>query len=132
MSFDWSKYTILVVEDDQDMRLILHDVLSKKKVSTLLAGNGEEALKVLESHRIDFILSDVQMPIVDGVELLKRVRAKNPRIPIVLLATGQSQLTADQAKALGAGDLISKPFKSKDLLLKIQSLIEAETDQAGV
>jgi CheY-like chemotaxis protein len=129
MSFDWSKYTVLVVEDDKDMRMILLDVLTRKNIKTLSADNGSEALKILEEQNVDFVLSDIQMPVLNGVELLKRVRAKNPFIPIVLLATGESQITSDEAKALGAADLISKPFKIKELLLKMQSLIEAQFSQ---
>lgn len=126
MSFDWSNYNILIVEDDQDMRQILYDVLKKKKANTYAAENGEEALKILEIYAVDFILSDVQMPVLDGVGLLKRVRAKNPDIPIFLLATGESQITADQAKALGAAGLINKPFKSKELFQQIQNLLESQ------
>ena len=124
MSFNWSDYVIMIVEDDKDMQQTLCELLRKKGAKIYSADNGQAALEVLEKHQIDFVISDVQMPIMDGVELLKKIKERNPEIPIVLLATGQALITAEIAESKGAAGLIQKPFTSKALLERVQNLLQ--------
>lgn len=120
MSIDWKKYRLLVVEDDSDMRDSLVDLLSEEGCRVWNAANGKDALNILSEQAIDLVLSDVQMPIMDGEELLKIIREKDPKVPIVLLATGQSHLSKEDAVKAGACDLIQKPFDAAEIIKKIE------------
>jgi CheY-like chemotaxis protein len=127
MSFEWKNHTILVVDDDLDMLVVLGELFQDEGAKVYSASNGQKALDVLSQHKVDFILSDIQMPVVDGVALLKQIRAQNKEIPIVLLATGQSNLTVDSAISLGAAGLIYKPFEGLGLLNTVKTLLTNQT-----
>lgn len=120
---DWSHLNILVVEDDLAMLEMICLSLQRKQAQIFTATNGVEAFDIVESKKVDIVISDIIMPVMDGVELLKKIRERDPTIPIVLLATGQSQLTEEEALASGAKGLIHKPFKMQFLLNKIEELI---------
>lgn len=123
MSFVWSNYCIMIVEDDTDMLDVISGIFQDTGAKVLTATNGKEAFELLLHSKIDFVLSDVQMPIMNGTDLLKKIRIRNPEIPIVLLATGQSSLTPESAKELGAADLIHKPFKMNEITKLVQSYL---------
>lgn len=106
-----SNFSILVVEDDSALLKVLSTYFKRTGATVFQATNGQEAYQIVENENIHFILSDVQMPIMNGVELLKKIRISKPIIPIILLATGQSELTKEDALKLGASGLIHKPFK---------------------
>ena len=74
--------------------------------------------------KIDLVLSDIKMPIMDGIELLKSINACDQHMPLVWLMTGQSDLKEEAALALGAQGLLSKPFKLQVLLGKIKESLE--------
>lgn len=120
----WVGINILVVEDDKALLDVLCDYFKISGATIFKASDGQQALQIVETERIDFVLSDVQMPVMDGIELLKKIRIKNPDIPIVLLATGQSQLTEESALGLGASGLIQKPFKLNEITERISQLLE--------
>jgi DNA-binding NtrC family response regulator len=116
---DWSKYKVLVVEDEEDLRNILCMFFKRRKAAKVMSAcNGEEALKIVEGESVDLVLSDVRMPGTDGVWLLDKLRQRNPEIPVVFLATGFADLSESEAKARGALGLIPKPF-SVTVLFKI-------------
>ncbi len=122
---DLSAFKIMVVEDDVTYNEALCEMFRLENAEVFSALNGKEALAILSLTSVDFVVSDVQMPVMDGPALLKDLRAKHPDIPIVLLATGHAQLTEKDALSMGANGLIHKPFSFdllvstvKDLLLK--------------
>jgi CheY-like chemotaxis protein len=93
-----------------------------KKVFT--ASNGSEGIEIVLKEEIDLVISDVQMPVMTGLELLKSIRAHNPKIPIVVLATGHSHLTEEMATEAGASGLIHKPFRLAEIKKLAKSLLE--------
>lgn len=109
---------ILVVEDDSDLREVLSEFMARKVKNVFSAANGQEAMEVINSQKIDIVLSDVQMPVMDGIELLESIMAKSGHQPKVLLATGHSSITEAEAISKGAKMLINKPF-SFDMLENI-------------
>lgn len=123
MSINWQDFSILIVEDDGAMRLVLCKIFSKLGVQLYSAENGQQALNIMKIQKIHLVLSDVQMPIMDGVELLKQADAKNCELPIFLLATGHSDLTEESALSLGAVGLIHKPFNIQTLVEKTQKIL---------
>jgi CheY-like chemotaxis protein len=124
-----SNFSILIVEDDSALLKVLSTYLKKAGATVFQATNGQEAYQIVETENIHFVLSDVQMPIMNGVELLKKIRVTKPIIPIVLLATGQAELTKDDALKFGASGLIHKPFKLLSLHDEIVRLMnKSETN----
>lgn len=102
--------TVLVVDDDEVLRNALVMRLEAEGFQVLSASGGREAMEVINSQpQIDFVLSDIQMPGGDGVELLKSIRAKFPSIPVVCMLSGFSQYSKDEIVKAGAIDLVSKP-----------------------
>lgn len=118
---------ILVVEDDHDLREVVAEWLSLPGVNVFQAENGKEALKVIEANanNIDMVVSDIKMPYVDGMELLKIIRQKNSTIPVVLLTTGESSVTEAEAKASGAIGLLPKPFEIETLVELVKSVVNS-------
>jgi len=115
---------ILVVDDDTTNRKLIHTILSKKGFDVLEAGNGIEAFNELSHNKdIAIILLDIVMPVMDGIEFLKEIRAKPEYInlPIIVLTTDDSKKT--QATLLGANDVLIKPISPVTLIEKIGNYI---------
>ena len=105
---------ILLVDDDISFRGALMATLEIAGHDITSAENGLEALEVLKENKFDLIISDIQMPKMNGVDLTKEVR-KNSQIPIILI-TGFSQIfETKQAFEIGANDFIPKPFEREDI-----------------
>lgn len=110
---------ILVVEDDPDLLGILGEFLIMQGADVSQALNGKEALDMLNSKKFDLVLSDVQMPVMDGVELIRAIKKTDKNSPVVFLTTGHSSLDEISAQDLGAAAFIVKPFKLQQLLNNI-------------
>jgi DNA-binding NtrC family response regulator len=106
--------TILIVDDDDAVRGILFEVLSEKYLCHT-ASRAEEALQYLEIEKYDAILTDVAMPGLDGVSLLKRVLLRDASTPVILISGRGSGRLAEQLMALGAFAYLSKPFDLDEL-----------------
>ncbi len=113
--------TILVVDDDPDIRNLVSVHLKELNFTILEANNGHEALNILENHPCDMAIVDIMMPIMDGYELTKDIRAVYD-IPIILL-TAKSQIE-DKEKGflLGTDDYIVKPFEPRELIFRVKAL----------
>ena len=116
---------ILVVEDQEDNRQILRDLLGNAGFELLEAENGEQALAALASHRPDLILMDIQLPIMDGYEATRRIRADFKMNSIPIIAVTSYALTGDEAKALAAGcnAYVTKPYSPRALLAKVREYV---------
>ena len=116
---------ILVVEDQEDNRQILRDLLTKNGYEIIEAENGEEALIAVEKQRPDLIVMDIQLPILDGYEATRRIKA-NPElrsIPIIVVTS--YALSGDETKAREAGcdAYVTKPYSPRQLLAKIREYL---------
>ena len=107
---------ILVVEDDQSLREAIYETLRLSGFDAVTVSNGEDALALLERQKVSLVLSDVQMPEMDGNELLKRVRAVRSDLPFVLMTAFGSIEKAVEAIQEGATDYLVKPFDSEVFL----------------
>jgi two-component system cell cycle response regulator DivK len=113
---------ILVVEDQEDNRRILRDLLASAGFQILEAEDGERGVAAAESHHPDLILMDIQMPIVDGYEATRRIKA-NPElcgIPLIVVTSYALGGDEDKARAAGCDDYIAKPYSPRQLLAKIK------------
>ena len=123
---------ILVVDDEKVFSSYLEQILSRKGYESEVAQNGEEALTLCEQSNFDLILSDIKMPKMDGLSLLKNVREKsqqpgNERLSetafIIMTAHGSVE-TAVEAMKLGASDYITKPFNAQEVVMIIEKVFE--------
>ena len=114
---------VLVVDDDPDIRELLFTALEDEGFEVVPAGNGQEALAIIETFRPDVIVLDLMMPVMDGWQFAAELRARDEDIPIVLLSAARDLAT--HAKALSAAEIIEKPFDLSDLLPKIARVASA-------
>lgn len=124
MSINLKDFNLLIVEDDENLREALCDFFVEEGANVFTANNGEEAIQTTLTEKVDLILSDIKMPVMDGIELLKSINACDHNVPLVWLMTGQSDLKEEAALALGAEGLLSKPFKLSFVLEKIKLSLE--------
>jgi signal transduction histidine kinase/DNA-binding response OmpR family regulator/ligand-binding sensor domain-containing protein len=119
------KKRILVVEDEKEIHAYMKDLLSDK-YKIISAYNGTEALKILDNELPDIIISDVMMPVMDGVELCKRVKndLRTCHIPFIMLTAKNSVLHRIEGLESGANSYIPKPFYPEHLIIRIQKLLE--------
>lgn len=117
--------TILVVEDNVDMRGYIRSIL-REQYNVLEAANGEEALHILNSNPVDFIVSDLMMPVMDGIELSRRVKDTFTisHIPFLMLTARTSQEARLESYRMGVDEYLLKPFDETLLLTRIQNILE--------
>src|SRR5262245_8823182 len=114
---------ILIVEDQEDNRMIMRDVLSSAGYDLIETVNGEDGVKLAHSERPDLILMDIQLPIIDGYEATRQIKGSTVLKSIPIIAVTSYALSGDQAKARAAGcdGYVSKPFSPRELLAMICS-----------
>ena|SRR5579859_7236731 len=106
---------LLVVDDDEDIRELVARILRKEGYQVQTAGDGEEAMALIQREPIDLVVSDVNMPGMDGLSLLKMVKAIAGEIPVVLVTAGGSLDAGMHAIDYGALSYLSKPVDAADL-----------------
>ena len=116
---------ILIVEDDENIRLLLQFALESHQYEVVLAENGAEGLKAAESETPDLIISDVMMPLMDGFEMCKLIRgdARTQSIPIILMTAQDGDEQEVRGLEAGADDYIQKPVRPKRLLARIRLIL---------
>jgi two-component system cell cycle response regulator DivK len=116
---------ILVVEDHEDNRRILRDLLRATGYEMVEAHDGEAALERVLSERFDLILMDIQLPGIDGYEVARRIRADsaNAAIPIIAVTSYALMGDEDKARSAGCNDYVSKPYRPRELLAKIREYL---------
>jgi two-component system cell cycle response regulator DivK len=116
---------ILVVEDQEDNRRILRDLLASVGYEIIEAVTGEQGIALAEAQRPDLILMDIQLPGVDGYEATRRIKANDALRHIPIIAVTSYALSGDDTKALEAGcdAYIAKPYSPRELLAKIRQYV---------
>ena len=116
---------ILVVEDQEDNRQILRDLLASTDYEIVEAVNGVEALAAVAKQRPDLILMDIQLPILDGYEATRRIKANPELRTIPIIAVTSYALSGDEAKAMAAGcdGYFAKPFSPRVILAKVREFL---------
>lgn len=118
------KERILVVDDESGMRDFLSIMLKKDGYDVSLAENGEEALRSVQKDIFDLVITDVKMPGIDGIDVLKAVKEASPETVVIMITAYAATETAVEAMKLGAYDYITKPFKVDEIRLVIQKALE--------
>jgi DNA-binding response OmpR family regulator len=116
---------ILVADDDGLTARFLHSLLSEKGYDVAVADDGEQALELVGTHRPDLILSDMVMPYLDGMDLLRALRGdvRHARIPIILLSLKDREEDIVAGLEGGADDYVVKPFNARELLARVRKLL---------
>src|SRR5215467_2518820 len=115
---------LLIAEDEANLRLVLQKELQRLGYRVQAADNGESALRRLEESNVDVLLCDINMPVMDGMELLRRVHER-PNPPEVIMLTGQGTIeTAVEAMKLGAYDYLTKPYSINELDVRVRQAAE--------
>ncbi len=116
---------ILVIEDHEDNRRILRDLLTSAGYEIIEAVTGEEGVSSAETHLPDLIVMDIQLPGVDGYEATRRIKANPTLRHIPIIAVTSYALSGDDVKALEAGcdAYIAKPYSPRELLVKIRQYL---------
>jgi two-component system, cell cycle response regulator DivK len=116
---------ILVVEDTEDNRKIIRDLLTSVGYELIEAVDGGEGVALAQSERPDLILMDIQLPIIDGYEATRRIRAIPELADVPIIAVTSYALSGDEAKtrAAGCNGYVAKPFSPRHLLAKIREFL---------
>jgi two-component system, cell cycle response regulator DivK len=119
---------ILVVEDQEDNRIILRRLLSSAGYDLIEAVNGEDGVALALSTRPDLILMDIQLPVMDGYEATRRIKSNAELKSIPVIAVTSYALSGDEAKARAAGcdAYVAKPFSPRQLLAKVREYLPTE------
>lgn len=114
---------ILLIDDDKNLCRITKYQLEKNGYQVEVAYSGKEGLKKFEQTYFDVLVSDVQMPDISGLELVKRIREKNEDIPVIIITAFGSVESAIQASGVGADDYLVKPFTKEQLIFTIEKIM---------
>lgn len=117
---------ILIVDDEADVRRFLGEFLEEQGYTVSLAADGQEALKRVAEDPPRIVLLDIRMPGMDGIEILKRIKASNPELGVIMITAVLEEETGRKALRLGADDYITKPldidYLETSLLAKLATL----------
>ncbi|MDH5492162.1 MAG: response regulator [Myxococcales bacterium] len=122
-----AEYACLVVEDSAMMRQLLVFALARiKKLKVTEAEDGVDGLRKLAQGQFDLIITDINMPIMDGLKLVKRVRSdeKHKDVPIIIITTEGSTEDRQRAMSLGANAYIAKPIQAPQVIAKVKELLD--------
>jgi len=117
-----SKGNILVVDDEPQITRVLKTTLSSQGYGVRSAGDGEQALEEMKNWPPDLIITDLRMPVMDGLELCRRVR-KDSRLPIIVLSVKGEETIKVEALDAGADDYITKPFSVNELMARVRAAL---------
>ena len=122
---DEDAYKLLVVEDNLELLMLMQQLL-KTTYRVYIARNGKEAMKVIQEKELDLIISDVMMPEMDGLELTRTIKSdpNYSRLPIILLTAKTQEQDVNEGLQYGADEYLKKPFRLRDLKLRIDNIIE--------
>ncbi len=115
---------ILISEDEDVMRSMLIDFLTMYDYEIIEAENGKIAWNLWQLEKPDLVISDVNMPVMSGIELLREIKKQDVNFPVIIITGVSIEKAKQEASEYHADAFLSKPFKMKELILCIQSLIE--------
>ena len=123
---------ILVIDDELLIRDLLYDFFSEKNWIVSVSDSGSKALELLKARRFDLVLVDLKMPEIDGIEVIKSIKARYPSLPIVIITAFPSFESAVEALRLKIDDYITKPFNINKLFKTICEILTKPQDQPDI
>ena len=122
---------VLIVEDDPDVRDSLERSLAFEGYDVVTAGDGVAALSAVGQHRPDLVLLDLQLPVLDGLEVCRRLRAGGDDVPVLMLTAREGTRDRVTGLDLGADDYLPKPFALEELLARMRALLRRAKAKAA-
>lgn len=122
------KKSILIVEDELRIRFLIRDYLLKENFNVFEAENGAIALEIYKKQKIDLILLDIMMPVMDGLTVLEKIREVST-VPVIMLTAKSEEEDKLVGYDYGADDYITKPFSPKVLIAKIKAIFKRSRDE---
>lgn len=119
-----STKTILIAEDDEVIFMYLQIILKSNNFNILHARNGLEAINLWQENKVDLILMDIKMPVMNGLDAIREIRKTDKEIPIIVQSAYTSDENKESAALLGSNDFITKPINKSELIEKINSYLE--------
>ena len=118
---------IMVVDDEVGVRELVCDALRIAGFETLQANDGMSALTALRSAKPDLLIIDINMPLMDGFDLVERLRTQNDLTPVLMLSARSDRADITRGLSLGADDYVTKPFGLEELLLRVKAILRRTT-----
>lgn len=118
-----NKISVLIVEDEETLAMILKDTLEGQEFTIHLARNGEDGLRLFTELRPDILVADVMMPCMDGFEMVRRIRRQDKHTPVLFLTARSAINDVVTGFELGANDYLKKPFSIQELIIRIKALL---------
>jgi CheY-like chemotaxis protein len=119
---------VIVIDDQEPIRRIVRTALERAGHEVLDAADGEVGLQLLERHATDVVLSDIFMPGMDGIQMLRQIRRQFPAVKVIVMSGGDSTGMLDlrrDAELLGAVKSLSKPFTTHEIVAVVNSVLES-------
>ncbi len=117
--------TVLVVDDDRDIRELVAMKLRFDGIEVLAASNGRDALEVLGENKVDLVVLDLMMPVMDGIETCRQIRASKEwkDLPVIMLTARAQSDVVELGFDVGATDYVIKPFSPRELLSRVRATL---------
>lgn len=115
--------SILVVEDNKNLSILMSDRLEMEGYKVFQSENGERALEVLESNKIDLIITDIMMPTMDGYQLIDILRKSGYNMPVLMITAKESFEDKEKGFKLGTDDYMVKPININEMMLRVSALL---------
>jgi len=123
-----SKYTILVVDDEELIRRFIVAFLSQLGYSSVTAMDGVDALDKMKENKIEAVITDIKMPKMDGIILTREISTQYPGVPVMVMTAFDEEYSAGTAISLGAREFIKKPFSPDEFAIRLSKMIgDSET-----
>ena len=116
-------FSILVIDDDKNIRYMMREVLETEGYSVLSASGSDEAFDIIESSHVDLVIVDIMMPGVDGYGFTEQLRGFNREIPILMVSAKHEAADRKRGFLLGIDDYMSKPIDNEELILHVKALL---------
>jgi len=123
---------VLVVEDDEDIRDVLQETLRRWGYDVVVAQDGKEGIDKFRSHSFSLVITDIRMPAMDGLSMLKTIRSEDSKVPIIVITGYPSVDSAVESLVQGADHYIVKPINMDDLEAKIRKSFEKRKMQRAL
>jgi len=123
---------VLVVEDDEDIRDVLQETLRRWGYDVVVAQDGKEGINKFRSHSFSLVITDIRMPAMDGLSMLKTIRSEDSKVPIIVITGYPSVDSAVESLVQGADHYIVKPINMDDLEAKIRKSFEKRKMQRAL
>jgi DNA-binding response OmpR family regulator len=114
---------ILVADDDRTIAHLIKEIIERRGSTALVAYDGEQALQIFNNFKVDLIITDLKMPHVDGISLIKMIREMNSDIPIIIITGYGSDRNYSLAQSYGVTDFLSKPCSVIEISRAIESAL---------